>query len=62
MWPPLPLTYSAIIVSGIIGWVVWGQIPTFLTMVGTLVIIISGILIVMFDVREKVNVDINKGV
>ena len=48
-----PLTYSAIIVSGIIGWLVWGQIPTFLTMVGTFAIIASGVLIVKFESREK---------
>ena len=48
-----PLTYSAIIVSGIIGWLVWGHVPTFLTMVGMALIVISGILIVMFEAREK---------
>ncbi len=49
-----PLTYSAIIVSGVIGWLVWGQIPTFLSMVGTFAIIVSGILIVVFELRGEV--------
>ncbi len=48
-----PLTYSSIIVSGLIGWMVWGEIPTFLTMVGMFAVIVSGLLIVMFETREK---------
>ena len=51
-----PLTYSSIIVSGIIGWMVWGQIPIFLTLVGMFAIIVSGILIVMFESRERVSI------
>ena len=52
-----PLSYSSIIVSGIIGWLVWGQIPTFLTIIGMFVVVISGILIVMFEARGQMGVD-----
>lgn len=48
-----PLTYSSIVVSGIIGWLVWGHIPTFLTVLGILIIVISGVLILIFDARKK---------
>ena len=48
-----PLTYCSIIVSGIIGWLVWGSIPTLLTVVGMIAIVASGILILIFEKKEK---------
>ena len=48
-----PLIYSSIIVSGLIGWLVWGDIPKPLTIAGMLAIIVSGILMVMFGIRAN---------
>jgi drug/metabolite transporter (DMT)-like permease len=52
-----PLIYSSIIFSGIIGWVVWHHIPSPISLAGMLVIIISGILVLMFESDEAEEVE-----
>lgn len=47
-----PLTYSSIIVSGLIGWLIWGHIPTLLMLLGIFMIILSGVLILIFELQE----------
>ena len=47
-----PLIYSSIIFSGIIGWVVWEQVPSIISLIGMVVIIISGILVLLVKAGE----------
>jgi drug/metabolite transporter (DMT)-like permease len=44
-----PFTYSSILFAAIIGWMFWGEVATWLTVSGALLIIVAGIIII----REK---------
>jgi len=48
-----PLSYSSIIASGVIGLIFWDQMPTLISIAGMLVVIVSGILILFFGIREE---------
>lgn len=44
-----PISYSAIVFSGIIGWLAWHNVPDLFSMIGIMLVILGGILVV----REK---------
>ena len=48
-----PLSYSSIIASGVIGLVVWEQVPTLTSIAGMFVVIVSGLLILYLGVKEE---------
>lgn len=48
-----PISYTSIAVSGIIGWLVWGHVPSFFESVGIFVIITSGIMILVVGNKEE---------
>ena len=48
-----PLSYSSIIASGVIGLVVWEQIPTLKSLAGMFVVIVSGLLILFLGIKEE---------
>lgn len=52
-----PLIYSSIIFSGIIGWVVWHHIPSTISLIGMLVIVVSGVLVLMFEPSEAEEIE-----
>jgi len=43
-----PFQYASVIFSGIIGWVVWKEIPALNDLIGTLLVILGGALAIMF--------------
>lgn len=47
-----PIMYSAIIFSGILGWLIWGQIPDLLSIVGT-ILVFSGALVAISAQYKK---------
>ncbi len=49
----IPIFYSSIIFSGIFEWMVFGKIPTLMTVGGALLIIIGGVVSSVFE-KEKV--------
>jgi drug/metabolite transporter (DMT)-like permease len=42
-----PFNYSVVLFSGLIGWVVWGEVPNALSLVGTVLVCAGGILSVI---------------
>lgn len=43
-----PFIYSVVVFSGLIGWVVWGQVPDWLAVVGIVLVCVGGILSIVF--------------
>jgi drug/metabolite transporter (DMT)-like permease len=43
-----PFIYSVVVFSGLIGWVVWGQVPDWLALVGIVLVCLGGILSIVF--------------
>lgn len=39
-----PFQYTAVVFSGLIGWMIWNQIPTFYDLMGVILVILGGIL------------------
>lgn len=48
-----PLSYSSIIASGVIGLVIWEQVPTITSIAGMVVVIVSGLLILFLGIKEE---------
>ncbi len=47
-----PFDYTALIWATGLGWLIWGEIPTFWTLIGALVIAASGVLIILREARS----------
>ncbi len=47
------LIYLAIIWSGILGWIFWGTIPTFLSAIGAILVILGGLLSIFLGKRPE---------
>ncbi|MBD3378955.1 MAG: EamA family transporter [Candidatus Omnitrophica bacterium] len=47
-----PISYASIVASGMIGWLVWGHVPTLLETAGILLIIASGVVILLSEKRR----------
>ena len=48
-----PFTYAQIISAGVVGWVVFGQVPDVLALLGVSIIIISGLWVGWLQMRRK---------
>ncbi len=45
--------YTTILFSGILGWVLWGEVPNFVSFIGMALVIIGGILAVYFEKKYQ---------
>ena len=48
-----PLAYSAVIFSGILGWLIWGHIPDWMSVVGIILVIIGGIITLVIERKNE---------
>lgn len=48
-----PLAYSAVIFSGILGWLVWGHVPDWLSVFGIVLVIIGGIITLVIERKNE---------
>lgn len=48
-----PIMYSAIIFSGILGWLIWGQIPDTLSIAGTILVFLGALIAVSAQYKAK---------
>jgi len=44
-----PIAYSAVVYSGILGWLIWNTIPDFLSLIGLLLVIIGGLISLYYE-------------
>jgi len=48
-----PFDYTALIWASGLGWLIWGDIPLFWTLVGAAIIVISGLIIILREAGQK---------
>ena len=48
-----PISYFSVVFSGLIGWVIWGHVPTPLTVIGIAIVICAGICTVYLGSSDK---------
>lgn len=47
-----PFTYMIILFTGLIGWIMWGYVPDYITLSGFLLVILGGILTIILNKEE----------
>jgi drug/metabolite transporter (DMT)-like permease len=50
-----PIAYSAVVFSGILGWLIWGHIPDTLSLIGLILVMVGGILSIFFE-KKRMNI------
>ncbi len=48
-----PINYFAVVVSGVLGWLIWGYIPTQTALVGAVLVVMAGLLSIYLSSREE---------
>ncbi len=52
-----PIAYTAVVYSGILGWLIWDHIPDLLSCIGLLLVILGGILSLFFEKRYQKTIE-----
>ncbi|MFA0812576.1 DMT family transporter [Microbulbifer epialgicus] len=48
-----PISYFGVVISGILGWLIWQHIPNSIALIGTLIVIGAGLLTVYFSTHQN---------
>ncbi len=48
-----PIAYTAVVFSGILGWLIWGDIPNLMSFIGLILVIIGGIASLYFENKHE---------
>jgi len=48
-----PISYTAVVYSGILGWLIWNNVPDFFSMIGMILVFIGGSISVYFEKKNR---------
>lgn len=48
-----PIAYSAVVFSGILGWLIWGHIPDFWSFIGLCLVVLGGVLSILVEKKYE---------
>ncbi len=46
-----PLSYSAVIFTGLLSWLIWGHVPDWLTVGGIIMVVVGGVMVILMEQR-----------